>query len=193
MKRVIARKIYHLCAGLVIPLLYSFYEKFPIFIFALSLTGISVIGEIIRWRYPKINKFLIEKFWLHIKEKEVSKITGHTYMLISSCLVILLFEKHIAILSLIYLAVGDVFASVIGINYGRRMLFKKTVEGFFGGLVTSTICAVLYWNITGFPLNVGIAGAISAALIEVLPLPIDDNLIVPFFSALVMAGMYEYH
>lgn len=187
-----ARKIYHLCAGLIIPVFYSLLGEFPTLILTLTLTGISITGEFIRWRYTRINRFLIEKFWIHIKEKETSRITGHTYMLISSCAVILFFRKEIAILSLIYLAVGDVFSSIIGIKYGKRRLFNKTVEGLLGGLTASTICTVLYCAITGFPLSVGMAGAISSGLIEVLPLSVDDNLLVPLFSALVMAGMYGH-
>ena len=111
------------------------------------------------------------------------KFTGATWVMIASLLTISLFPKNIAILSLIFMSLGDTFAALVGRKFGKVAFFNKTFEGFLGGLLP---CIIIGFYFNSLPLYVSIVGAFSAMIIEVVPIPIDDNLSIPVFSASAM-------
>ena len=68
------------------------------------------------------------------------------YFLISIPFIFEAYQPEILICILIFIWVNDSFAYIVGKNFGRTKLFesvspKKTIEGFFGGLVFSLIAA----------------------------------------------------
>jgi dolichol kinase len=85
------------------------------------------------------------------------------------------------------LAVADPLAAVVGIRWGRRRVAKnRTLEGslaFFGS--TLAIAAVVLAETSTAPgLSVAAAAltiGFAAAVCELLPLRIDDNLTIPLF------------
>ncbi|MEC8703513.1 MAG: hypothetical protein VXX38_03115 [Candidatus Neomarinimicrobiota bacterium] len=111
------------------------------------------------------------------------KFTGATWVMIASLLTISLFPKNIAILSLIFMSLGDTFAALVGRKFGKVAFFNKTFEGFLGGLLP---CVIIAFYFKSLPFYVSLIGAFSAMLIEVVPIPIDDNLSIPVFSASAM-------
>ena len=54
---------------------------------------------------------------------------GSTYMMASSLIVFLFFEKEVAILALLYIAVGDPLAGTLGKRFGRIKIGSKSLEG----------------------------------------------------------------
>ncbi|ADO45975.1 phosphatidate cytidylyltransferase [Hydrogenobacter thermophilus TK-6] len=86
----------------------------------------------------------------------------------------LMFGGDCATIGVILLAVGDAFASLVGYHLGRTKLFDKSLEGFLAFFLSSFL--VLY-----FILGWGRAIILSlfGALIELLPLKVDDNLTLP--------------
>jgi dolichol kinase len=109
--------------------------------------------------------------------------TGATYILISACLTIGLYEKHIAIAALAFIVVGDTFAALIGRKLGRHWFGRKSVEGSLGCLLGTVIVAVLA---PGLTLAVALTGAVVATITEALSAGIDDNISVPIVSGLAM-------
>ena len=104
--------------------------------------------------------------------------------MISSTLVIAIFPKNIAVISLIFMSIGDTVAGLFGKNYGRIKIGKKTLEGFLAGLSSCLIIAYLYKPL---PFQITASGAFFGMLIEALPLPLDDNLKIPIISSLAMS------
>jgi len=76
------------------------------------------------------------------------------------------------------LALADPSASVIGRLVGRRPLGKGTVEGV---LVFYAVASAVLWAAFGDPMALLVAAAVAA--VEVLPIPLDDNLTVPLATA----------
>jgi len=109
--------------------------------------------------------------------------TGATYILISFCLTIGLYEKYIAIAAICFIIVGDTFAALIGRKLGRHRFGRKSVEGSLGCLLGTVIVALLT---PGLPLAVALPGAVVATVTEALSTNIDDNISVPIVAGLAM-------
>jgi dolichol kinase len=85
-------------------------------------------------------------------------------------------------------------AAVIGEMYGIHRLFKKTLEGSLACLISCGLVAIIFTRLAPeVTQTVSIIGAITAAIVEVLPIPWDDNLNIPIVSAGVMTLAISYH
>lgn len=179
------RKAIHLL-NLVIPLSYCyiFPNKIDFLKILFGLTCLFLFIDVIRNKFPFIKIFFIKIFGKMLRNHEIKgKLTGATWVMIASLLTISLFPKNIAILSLVFMSLGDTFAALVGRKFGKVAFFNKTFEGFLGGLLP---CIIIAFYFNSLPLYVSIVGAFSAMIIEVVPIPIDDNLSIPVFSASAM-------
>jgi uncharacterized protein (TIGR00297 family) len=106
----------------------------------------------------------------------------------------LIFYRHLAVVAAAWgvLGLGDIMAAVAGERWGRRHLpFNggKTWAGFlsFIGFGAAGGFVLLLWASAGMPvtkaLKIGIAAGIVGALVESLPIRLDDNVTVPFVCA----------
>jgi len=181
------RRLWHLGGGSFFPILALFIPKGILFIILGAVTAIFVIGEIVRFVLPQVNRWMVSHLGVVLKNEENSRLTGSTYLLLSSLAVFLLFEKYIAITSLLFLSIGDLMAAVIGEKFGRLAVFNKSLEGSLACLASCLLIGILMTIASPamVPL-VAIVGAVSATTVELLPIPIDDNLTIPLFSAGMM-------
>jgi dolichol kinase len=115
------------------------------------------------------------------------KLTGATWVIIGAVITITLFSKPVAIIALIFMSLGDAAAGLIGQRFGKHKIGDKTWEGFFGGLI---ICIIIALNFPYLPLMVSLIGAISAMILELIPIPLDDNFIIPLGSGAIMMMLY---
>jgi len=124
-----------------------------------------------------------------LKKGEGFRLTGSTYLLVSSLAVFLLFEKYIAITSLLFLSIGDLMAAVIGEKFciGKRIVFNKSLEGSLACLASCLLIGALLTRIIStITASIAIVGTIMATVAGLLPVPVDDNLTIPLFSAGIM-------
>ena len=151
------------------------------------LGGLSVtflIAEILRINIS-IFKYLFQRFFGPIvRASENKKLTGATSVFISGFLTVLIFEKNIAIFAMLTLSLADATAALIGKKWGKRELFDKTLEGSITFLIISIALAMLLPDL--FRLG-AIVAAIVATLVELLPSPIDDNLMIPISIATTLS------
>ncbi len=109
--------------------------------------------------------------------------TGATYILLTVCATIAMFEKPVAIAALAFIIVGDSLAALVGRRFGRHHFWNKSLEGSLaclaGSLVVATLVPEIAWP-------VAVTGAVVATIVEALPLGIDDNVTVPILSGLSM-------
>ena len=78
-------------------------------------------------------------------------------------------------------------ATVIGEKFGRRRVFNKSLEGSLACLASCLLIGLVMTKVSpGMVLPVVIAGAVSATVIEFLPIPVNDNFTIPLFSAGIM-------
>ena len=181
------RKLSHMFSGMVFPMSALFLPR----VVLLSLLGAATFifsgFELLRLKVPIINRW----FWLYFKpllrEKEGSRLTGASYMLISSLIAFLAFPRDVAVLALAFLAIGDAIGTIIGVRIGKRKLLGKTLEGDLACFISCVaIGLILNYGALNIPLLTMLIGSVGATLIEALPLPINDNLTMPLFAGLVM-------
>ena len=182
------RGLWHLIGGSFFPVLALFVPKGILLIILGAMTAIFVVWEAVRFSVPRVNRWTVSHLRVILKGEERFRLTGTTYLLFSSLAVFLLFDKYVAIASLLFLSIGDLMATVIGEKYGRRIVFNKSMEGSFACLASCLLIGVLMTRISSaMVLPVAIVGAVSATIVELLPIPIDDNLTIPLFSAGIMS------
>ena len=179
------RKLIHLF-NLAIPFgyLYVFPEKW-VFVKLLSiLMVLFIIFDILRhkvtWVKSLFSLFIDSMLRSHEQE---GKLTGATWVMIGAVISIILFSKPVAIIALIFMSLGDTAAGLIGQRYGKHKIWNKSWEGFFGGLF---VCIIIGMNYSLLPMTISLSGAVAAMVMEILPIPLDDNFKIPLGAGAIM-------
>ena len=188
MCKELKRKTIHLI-GLLIPICYYFFreeDKIIAVIILLSLTAILFSLELLRLTNKRARRYFLTHFSSLLRTHEKQKITGTGYYLLSALLSVSFFEKKLAIACLSFLVLGDMFATIIGTRWGHTKIANKSLEGSLACFaVCLTIGLLVAWLFPGILIIIAI-GALTATIVELLPLGIDDNLTIPLISGLVM-------
>jgi len=191
MRQELRRKSIHLITNSLIPIIYLL-SGIPQFWMSILLGLASVLWIIIdlgRTRNIWLSKIFRKFFNGMLRTHELDgKLTGASYVMIGSFITIALFPPKIAVLALLYASFGDSFAALIGKKFGKIRIWNKTIEGSMAGLVA---CILVSFFIPEVSRIVKYSGAVAAMLIELLPIKIDDNLRIPFFSGLIMIIVLE--
>ncbi|MBI2952999.1 MAG: hypothetical protein HYY30_01700 [Chloroflexi bacterium] len=190
-KGKILRHLFHLCAGSIPPLLALVLTREWLLIFLGTVAAIFVTIEVLRFLIAPLNQRLISRFAgasEAFKEHETARPIGSTYFMVGAFFTLLFFPRDIAVAALFFSAVGDAVAATVGERYGRTRLGSKSAEGTVAFFVSALIVGGIL-IVAGLRLNlVTVAvGALVAALVELIPIPFDDNLTIPLISASVMA------
>lgn len=182
-KGIKLRKFLHLLTA-VFPLLYIYLPRKEMLIFLFSLTTFSYLADVLRLEIKPVGRLFYRIFEKLLWEKEKRIFTGASTYLLSAFLSVFLFPKPIAITALLFLSVGDTIAYFVGTRFGKFSLFgEKTLEGSLSCFI---LCIVISFLMPDLPLKVTIAGAIGASFVELFPFGVDDNLLLPLVSGLIM-------
>ena len=190
MKGKAARRLYHALGGCVLPMLALVLTREALLLFVGFVAAIFVLGEALRLSVPSLNRRLMSLFSgmsSSFKETEAAKPIGTTYLIVGSFLTFVLFPRDVAVTALFFAAVGDPAAAECGERFGRLRIGKKSVEGTVAFLVSSLLVGgILLW--AGLQINwvAVVVGALLAALIELVPIPVNDNVAAPLVSAAAM-------
>lgn len=188
MIKELLRKSTHI-SGLIIPIIYHFMDNNVMLLIVGVMAGIAIVVELLKWLYPPFSELFFRFFKPVLRSHErKGAITGATYFIVSTLLCVIFFEKHLAIVCIFFMVLGDTAAALVGKKWGHtKLIGKKSLEG-------STACFTICAMISLFWLNpiVGLIGALVATLAELLPLRIDDNLTVPLISGTVMHFMLKF-
>ncbi|MFW9827037.1 MAG: glycerol-3-phosphate acyltransferase [Candidatus Thorarchaeota archaeon] len=177
---------------------------FLIFVFMHHLLGLTVIGivslcfiflDIFRFLHKRTNVLLTEKIKSIFRKGEEKRFSTMTLFLISTFLVVLFFgrtEKEITVAALVFLVFGDMAGKIFGLAYGRHKIFNKSLEGTLANFGVMIIASYILYTSLNIPLIVLIAGGITAPLIELLPIGINDNFTVPIISGAAMFAIKTF-
>ncbi len=94
--------------------------------------------------------------------------------------VFLLFGKEPAIVSVVVLAVGDAFASMVGMRYGRTRMGSKSLEGSIAFFLSTFLVLLSFLGLWKAFLI-----CIFSAVVEALPISVDDNFSVPLTAGFI--------
>lgn len=179
------RKIIHLFS-LIIPFgyLYLITDKYVMVQILIVLNIIFLFFDITRHRIVWIQSIFKYFFNDMLRGHEQrGHLTGATWVIIGSLISILIFTKYVAVIALIFMSLGDTAAGLIGQKFGKHKVGTKTWEGFLAGLI---ICIIVAINFPFLPLKISLVGALVAMIMELLPIPLDDNFKIPLGSGAIM-------
>ncbi|MBW2995051.1 hypothetical protein KY312_01760 [Candidatus Woesearchaeota archaeon] len=183
-KQEVKRALFHIGTGLVIIIL-SFFISIRDLIMLLSLT--IILGLIIsiisrKTKLPAISQFL-DNFERDSNKKFPGR--GAFYFVAGSLFALLLFEKQIALASIMVLTFGDSFTNIFG-PLGKvktRFHAKKRLEGTVIGIIAGTLAAM--WFVPFVPAFFGTLIAMIGEHIDFEYLQMNDNIFVP-----IVAGIF---
>ncbi len=188
MKAVIRRGVFHICFGMLIALSGLFLPKSVVVVTLGVMVLLLLALELTRFAVPIVNTWFLKVLSPWIREAEASRATGVLYMLMSSFLAYVAFDTHVAMLAIAFLAVGDATGAIVGNTIGRVKFIKKTLEGDMACFLSCIAVGFIFY-FTGLvsDMTMIIVGSVSATLVEAIPLPINDNFMMPLFSGLMMS------
>ena len=122
-------------------------------------------------------------------------LNGATWMCVAAALCSMVFAPTVAAASLAMLMVGDGAAAIVGRRFGRTKWPDglKSVEGTVAYAATAfgIGLAVVFWPwpAPGVALTLGACavGAVVGALVEAIPIPLNDNVRVPLLAGAAMS------
>jgi|SRR3989344_5706189 len=191
----LSRKIVHILVGISTVILIYFDILSPLSIFLLIIAGIMISFLSKRMRLPVFSYFL-DRF-----EREDLRYTfpgkGVIFLFVGVLLVIQLFDKNIALASIMVLTMGDSISHLIGKQFGqiKNILSadgKKLLEGTLAGTFTGFLGA---WIFVPFP--EAFLGSLTAMIAEVIQIDfnkssLDDNMVVPLVAGTMMFLVSRY-
>jgi dolichol kinase len=179
----LGRKFYHLVGGMGLLSLYYILGREKALIFYTAIFILVLALDLMRLNIPSINRFIFTKFRSFIRTNEEHKLTGTAPYILGIGSTLYLYRTDLATLAVCFLAFGDVAATAIGERYGKTKIGNKSLEGSIA-FVIAAVSAGFLLSFAGISVMHGLilAGAIIAAGVELLPLPINDNLVIPLVS-----------
>jgi dolichol kinase len=197
----ILRKCWHTLFGLIIVgvFLSHFFSKetFSLLLFLLFIS--SLIFEYFRTSNHGFNKVVLQFTKSIMRKHELNSVSGLPYYLLGCFIVVFFCSMPVAILSILYLAIGDSFASFSGRKWGELSLkFKngKSLIGLIGAIISCNLIGFLYLsNYCSYSfkdnLFISLIGGIIGGVAESINI-LDDNLFVPVFSGFFLSILFSY-
>lgn len=193
----IARKLWHVGMGLTMILVYlltGMSQQTAILILG-SVLGVDLLVETARLRLPAFNQQVCKYWGPFMRSCEVNKMSGAPYYILSSLLALTIFPKPVGVLSILFLAIGDPFASVMGITFGKksiRIAQGKSLIGTLSGIAACTLVSLVFLKVYPIPVTDGawwmisLVGGVAGGTAELAPFDLDDNFTIPMISGFVL-------
>ena len=184
------RRLFHVGACSAIPLVGIFLSTTVMVILLGCLSGLALLVETARFRFPALNRLLMPRLKPLLKETESHRVTGATYIALSALVAFLLFDKPVAIMALFFLSLGDPVAALVGSRLGGFRVYGKCPLGSLAFIIVSIATAGVLSAVGVVPFHWGLAaGAAIAAAVELAPSLVDDNVTIPLVSGAAMTLM----
>lgn len=187
LRRELVRKSIHLATA-VVPAAVWVLPRGAAIALLVGAVGAAFTIEWARRRVPWVRYRFLRGTRVVLRGHERHGLAGATHMAIAYLLALLLFPKGVAVVAMLYNAFGDAAAAIVGRRWGRhRLSWGKSWEGATAALGINLAVGLL---VPGIGLAGAVVGAIAAAALEFLPLPLDDNLRITLGGGLALwAGM----
>lgn len=182
-KNEIFREAIHAC-GFTVPTFSILFGQYAIAFLILAVTFLYIASEVAMLDGKHIP--IISSITRHAATPtELYEFaTAPIFFAFGILLTLFLFPTPANSAAIVIFAIGDSIAAIFGKIFGKTTLpFNKgkTLEGLITGLSFSFLAATVYVN----PLK-ALASATLAMFVESLPLPINDNLIVPLTTGALL-------
>lgn len=184
----VGRKIYHAFGGIILLEIYIIAgRRLALVLFAMLLAGI-LLFDFARMRIPAFGLWAQAKLSSLLRPGEEGKISGSPSYILGIAATLFLFKLPVAVAAVLFLAFGDVAASIVGETWGRARFLGKSLEGTAAFIAAALIAGMAAGALGYAPtLPVLAAGAVVAAFVEFFtPRALNDNLTIPLASGFFM-------
>lgn len=196
-KHELVRKAIHLFS-LSIPTIYFFISKQLAIYILVPITMAVIIVDMARYYIPSVAKWFYKWFgWLlrrHETDVNKKRLSGASNVLISALLCVLLFPKVIAINAFTILIISDTTSALVGRRFGRHRFLGKSFEGSLAFFISAVLVILVApkINYISAEYGIGIIAAAIGAVVEALPIKIDDNLTIPLSVGFSLWALYSW-
>lgn len=189
------RKVLHLLA-LIIPFCIYYLDKEKSLWILIPLSTLALILEVARVRSKAISDLIYKLVGPLMRDEEKTAlgspvvINGASWVMLSATLLTIIFPVYIVCASLSMFILGDAAAALIGRKFGKMHWpgSPKTIEGSIAFFLVAGV-TLIWFNV--LPWYVALIVSCTAMLLEVIPLPFNDNVRVPLLTGLFIYGI-EY-
>jgi dolichol kinase len=193
----LGRRLFHVGNGVAIATAYALFFTHEQIVHTFGAVACLVyIVDRVRIAYPAlVERRLPVVNRLFVRAEEQVRESAMTPFAIAVLLTILSVPKLAALIAIYTLAIADPLAAIVGIRFGRRRLtVNRSLEGSlaFCGASVAIAALVLRWGTASPPLPIGAAAAtigVIAAVFELAPLRVDDNLTIPIVVGFATWGI----
>ncbi len=182
--RLLQRKAIHLIT-ILIPLYYHFTHQAQVVKWVTVILAIGFLSvDLLRLKFALVRRLFLYIFEPLLKEAEVQKrLTGATMLFMGMAVTVLLFKEKQAVPALLFVSLADPMASLVGQLYGQTVFWEKTLEGSAAFYLTASAVILIFTKYSWW----GLVVAIIVTGIELLPLGLDDNLLIPISTAFLLS------
>ncbi|RLI37375.1 hypothetical protein DRO66_03975, partial [Candidatus Bathyarchaeota archaeon] len=119
-----------------------------------------------------------------VGEEQWGFATSPTLFALSIFIALTLYPPQTGFAAITILTLGDGTARLVGKKFGRRVLphnKAKKLEGTVAGILLSAAASLLFVSPSK-----AIAASIIGMIVETIPLPINDNILIPLVAAVAL-------
>lgn len=181
LKKEILRKSIHLSGIFLLPILY--WNKN---IFALILSSALFFYLFIEWFHKKKIKIPLLTTLIQACKRDYEKESlarGPILLAVSGIFLPYLFGTQAAAVGLSQIFVADVFATLLGMKFGKKKLPYSENKSWIGSFIFLIVALIV--NLSFVPYPMAVILALLGAAIESLPIANWDNLTVPVSVSLL--------
>lgn len=179
----IVREAIH-ASGFSIPVITVLLGLFPTVLLISAITLLYTLSEVRRMERASLPVVSSVTRAAATQTELYEFATAPMFFALGILLTLLLFPLPVSSVAIAAFTLGDSMASIFGGTFGQRALpFNKgkTIEGSVSCFFFA-FCAALFFTTPAF----AFLAAVAATTIESLPWPLNDNLVTPLLTALVL-------
>ncbi|QED22861.1 diacylglycerol/polyprenol kinase family protein [Candidatus Deianiraea vastatrix] len=182
LKNELKRKAIHMSSS-IFPLLYLvFLDKKQMTCVMLCIAIICLVFDILRLKFSAISTLFKRFFTDFIRSFEAKTLLGSTYFVIGCLIVVLLFEKNLAIISMFILIISDTCASLCGMLIpSRKIVGNKGISGLFAFVISAIVISYSGYLHLYLYMPALIFASLISAILELYSkkIRVDDNILIP--------------
>jgi dolichol kinase len=179
----VLREMIH-ASGVFVPVLCSFVGFPAVALMICTVVALYVISELLRMGGKNL-PFISTVTRHAVSQAELYEFAAAPiYFAVGILLALLLFRAPISSAAIAIFALGDSTASIFGGVISKKPLpFNKgkTLEGSLAGFFFALLAGSFF-----IPPSWALVGAAIAMIVECLPLPVNDNILVPLCTGLAL-------
>ena len=181
------RRLFHLIAGTSIPVAGIFASENGMILALAVLSGGALILDLARFRIGWLNRYFLRWLAPLLKHDEGHRFTGATYLVVGGLFAFLFFGSDVAVPAMLFLSLGDPVAALVGRRMPGPRVFGKSPVGTAAFVIVGLGVVAVLVGSDAIDYHWGLwLGALIAGIVELAPVPPDDNLAIPLVGGAAM-------